>query len=83
MSEAVYLRKPMLALPLKGQFEQQMNARYLSASDGTASMALTQPALDDFLQREPQLAKTLQGYHQDGNSVALAAVDAAIDELTA
>jgi hypothetical protein len=80
----VYLRKPMLALPLKGQFEQQMNARYLSGLGyGTASMALDQPALDDFLQREPQLAKTLQGYHQDGNSVALAAVDAAIDELTA
>ena len=29
MSEAVYLRKPMLALPLAGQFEQEMNARYL------------------------------------------------------
>ena len=32
MSEAVYLRKPMLALPLTGQFEQEMNARYLGRS---------------------------------------------------
>ena len=84
MSEAVYLRKPMLALPLKGQFEQQMNSRYLSALGyGTVSTALDQPALDDFLEREPQLAETLQGYHQDGNSVAFAAVDEAIAELIA
>ena len=74
----------MLALPLKGQFEQQMNSRYLSALGyGTVSTALDQPALDDFLEREPQLAETLQGYHQDGNSVAFAAVDEAIAELIA
>ena len=29
LSEAVYLGKPMLAIPLRGQFEQLMNARYL------------------------------------------------------
>src|SRR5690606_25329441 len=28
MGEAVYLRKPMLAIPLAGQFEQMLNARY-------------------------------------------------------
>ena len=40
MSEAVYLRKPMLALPLAGQFEQEMNARYLaSLGYGTASIS--------------------------------------------
>ena len=30
LSEAVYLRKPVLAVPLHGQFEQLMNARYLA-----------------------------------------------------
>ncbi len=29
LSEAVYLGKPVLAIPLRGQFEQLMNARYL------------------------------------------------------
>ena len=29
LSEAVYLGKPVLAVPLRGQFEQMMNARYL------------------------------------------------------
>ena len=32
LSEAVYLGKPALSVPLSGQFEQLMNARYLSAS---------------------------------------------------
>ena len=41
MSEAVYLRKPFLALPLAGQFEQEMNSRYLAQLGyGTASRAL-------------------------------------------
>ena len=29
LSEAVYLGKPVLSVPLRGQFEQLMNARYL------------------------------------------------------
>ena len=29
LSEAVYLGKPVLSIPLRGQFEQLMNARYL------------------------------------------------------
>ena len=29
MGEAVYLRRPMLAVPVGGQFEQVLNARYL------------------------------------------------------
>ena len=31
MGEAVYLRRPMLAIPIGGQFEQVLNARYLEA----------------------------------------------------
>jgi uncharacterized protein (TIGR00661 family) len=46
MSEVVYLRKPMLALPLAGQFEQEMNARYLERLGyGTAAAALVEPSL--------------------------------------
>ena len=54
MSEAVYLRKPMLALPLAGQFEQEMNARYLERCGyGTGRETSTRPALERFLEREP------------------------------
>ncbi len=82
MSEAVYLRKPMLALPLAGQFEQEMNARYLAGLHyGTASSALTEPALEHFLEHEPTLIESLSEYHQDGNTVTLERVDAVVAEL--
>jgi uncharacterized protein (TIGR00661 family) len=82
MSEAVYLRKPMLALPLAGQFEQEMNARYLERLGfGTAASALDEPALERFLAREPQHERALADYGQDGNTEALAVVDGLVDEL--
>ena len=84
MSEAVYLRKPMLALPLAGQFEQEMNARYLERLGfGTAATALDEAALERFLDGEPEHDEALAGYEQDGNTEALEAVDRVIDELAA
>ena len=84
MSEALYLRKPMLALPLAGPFEQEMNARYLERLGfGTAASALDAAALERFLEREPVHEEALAGYEQDGNSEALAAVDGLVDELVA
>jgi uncharacterized protein (TIGR00661 family) len=82
MSEAVFLRKPMLALPLAGQFEQEMNARYLERLRfGTAATALDEPALERFLEREPEHAEALAAYSQDGNAETLAEVDAQVAEL--
>lgn len=82
MSEAVYLRKPMLALPLAGQFEQEMNARYLERLGfGTAAVALDEAALERFLGREAKHEEALAGYEQDGNREALATIDRLVGEL--
>jgi uncharacterized protein (TIGR00661 family) len=82
MSEAVYLRKPMLALPLAHQFEQEMNARYLERLGfGTAAAALDEPALERFLDREPGHEQALGAYEQDGNTEALATIQGLVDEL--
>jgi uncharacterized protein (TIGR00661 family) len=82
MSEAVYLRKPMLALPLAGQFEQEMNARYLERLGfGTAAAALDEPALERFLAREPEHERALDAYEQDGNAEALGVIDGLAAEL--
>jgi uncharacterized protein (TIGR00661 family) len=82
MSEAVYLRRPMLALPLAGQFEQEMNARYLERmAFGTAADSLDEPALERFLEREPMHEEALAGYEQDGNVETLETVDRAIAEV--
>jgi uncharacterized protein (TIGR00661 family) len=77
MGEAVYLHKPMLSIPLAGQFEQMLNARYLeregygmwAAEPGEAGV------VPRFLERIPGCARALAGYHQDGNRELLAAVD--------
>ncbi|MBV8759539.1 MAG: teichoic acid biosynthesis protein [Deltaproteobacteria bacterium] len=77
MGEAVYLRKPMLAVPLGRQFEQVLNARYL-AHEGYGQMAET---LDDaqtiraFLDAVPACEKRLASYSQDGNTEILGAID--------
>ena len=77
MGEAVFLGKPMLAVPLAGQFEQMLNARYLER-EGYGMWA---PDLDDpaiiprFLERTPACSRALAGYHQDGNRALLAGVD--------
>ncbi len=77
MGEAVYLHKPMLAIPLAGQFEQLMNARYLAREGyGLAAADAAEPGLlGGFVERLPELAARLAGYQQDGNRELLTAVD--------
>ena len=81
MGEAVYLRKPMLSVPLGLQFEQVMNARYLEL-EGFGMMAenLDDPAtVPSFVARLDEYAKNLERYGQDGNAVTFKAVDEFLD----
>lgn len=76
MSEAVYLRKPMLSVPIGGQFEQVLNALYLQKLNyGRHAVTLDAQALGGFLEAVPDCEKSLQGYTQDGNTRLLAALD--------
>ena len=82
MSEAVFLRKPMLALPLAGQFEQALNARYLERLRyGTAAAVLDSASLQRFLDREDIHRTALSSYEQDGNSDTLSTIDRVIDDV--
>ena len=75
MSEAVYLRKPVLSLPVQGQFEQVLNALYLEKLGyGMYAPELTLERLRDFLQRVPRCQEALQGYVQDGNKLMIEAL---------
>ena len=84
MSEAVYLHKPMLALPLAGQFEQEMNARYLERMNyGTSALTLDEPALERFLERESLHERALAGYEQNGNVETLRTIEQVIADVMA
>ncbi|MDP3231416.1 MAG: glycosyltransferase family protein [Myxococcales bacterium] len=77
MSEAVYLHKPMLSVPIGGQFEQVLNALYLEKLNyGMHATSLTGDALPKFLERVPGCQKSLGGYTQDGNRALLSSLDA-------
>ena len=85
MGEAVYLHKPMLAVPLERQFEQVLNARYLEREGfGRAAMKLTDPGvIRDFVAAIPGCEQKLASYAQDGNNVLFRAVDALLDRAAA
>jgi uncharacterized protein (TIGR00661 family) len=76
LSEAVYLGKPVLAVPLHGQFEQLMNARYLQREGfGMCAAEVTPAVLAEFLDRLEEFEGALAGYEQVGNAVALRTIE--------
>lgn len=85
MGEAVYLRKPMLAVPLGGMFEQILNSRYLDhLGYGKFARDLRHAAtIHAFLAEIPRYAEKLATYAQDGNADLLGAVDEHIDRAAA
>jgi len=84
MGECVYLRKPLLALPVGGQIEQVLNARYLErVGYGRGAEHVDAPLLREFLQQLPGFEAHLAGYRQEGNRVALDALDQLLDRAVA
>jgi uncharacterized protein (TIGR00661 family) len=85
MGEAVYLHKPMLAVPLAGQFEQVLNARYLELEGfGRGADSLDDPkVIHDFLAAIPACEEKLATYDQDGNSKIKHAIDEWLESVGA
>jgi uncharacterized protein (TIGR00661 family) len=80
ITEALHLKKPYLALPTKGQFEQELNAVMLDAMGcGKGALRVTGETIGDFLYRLPDYRKNLQQYQpSDGGGIK-----AKLDELLA
>ena len=85
MGEAVYLHKPMLAVPLARQFEQVLNARYLELEGyGRYAQSLNDPkVIYDFLAAIPECEAKLAHYEQDGNDKIKTAIDGWLDKVAA
>jgi UDP-N-acetylglucosamine:LPS N-acetylglucosamine transferase len=85
MGEAVYLQKPMLAVPLGRQFEQLLNARYLEREGyGRFAATLDDPAtIHDFVEAIPGCEEKLSNYVQNGNQALFEHLDALLDRAAA
>lgn len=77
LGEAVYLRKPTLSVPVRGQFEQVLNARWLERLGyGRYAESLQDPAVvHRFLEAIPGCEEKLAGYEQQGNERLFSVVD--------
>jgi uncharacterized protein (TIGR00661 family) len=76
LGEAVYLHRPVLSVPVKKQFEQVLNARYLEAEGyGLYAEEVTAERVGAFLERLPDFGRRLASYRQDGNRDLLARLD--------
>jgi uncharacterized protein (TIGR00661 family) len=77
MGEAVVLGKPMLSVPLVGQFEQYLNAAYLEKLGyGERAEEVEVEGLRGFLERAPRYAAQLAGFPpHDGNEGLLSELE--------
>ncbi len=64
MSECLYLHKPLLALPMTGQFEQQVNALFLERSGyGMNARRASVEVLQEFFNRDEPCRAALHAYN--------------------
>ena len=76
ISEAMYLKKPYLALPMNGQYEQHLNAHMLSHHGlGAEARTLTAEAITDFLGALAAYQARLESIPVQDNSGLLDHVD--------
>lgn len=66
MSEAVFLGKPVHAVPVRHQFEQELNSRWLQGL-GYGTCARDWGGIEAFLDRRVHFAHNLRRHEQDGN----------------
>lgn len=66
IAEALYLKKPYLAIPIKNHFEQRMNAQYLRESGyGDYVDEITQGSLTAFIQKRDHYKQNLNSYENN------------------
>jgi len=81
MTEALFLRKPYLALPMRGQFEQELNALMLEETGcGRNGRAAGAETLGDFLYRLPEYEAALRDHPPHDRNRG---IRAKLDELLA
>ena len=80
MTEAIHLGKPYLAMPMGGQFEQELNAILLAdLAYGKNGREMTGESIGDFLYHLPEYKDRLGQYVGEDNH----RIEAKLDDLLA
>lgn len=81
ITEALYLGKPCLALPMKGQFEQELNGLMLAEMGlGKNCRRVTGESIGDFLYRLRDYSDRLEFYRRKDNSEIVDKLDELLDD---
>jgi uncharacterized protein (TIGR00661 family) len=76
IGEALYLGKPVLSIPVRNQYEQVLNARYLeNLGYGLEAPKIDSDLLRLFLAESPKYAARVSRHRQDGNTELFEVVD--------
>ncbi len=82
IGEAVYLGKPIFSVPVRNQYEQMLNARYLEELGyGLGAEKLEADLLRLFLDETPKYAARVAKHKQDGNRELFDVVDGAMERF--
>ncbi len=79
ITEAIYLKKPILSVPIAGQFEQKYNA--LTIEEMGFGKHLSKPTveeIDEFFSKLPEYKKNLQTYQNQANEKIVKDIEKAI-----
>ena len=82
MSEAIFLKKPVMSNPVTGQFEQILNATQLEKEGyGMFVEKITSEKIKLFLKNLDRYKQNLENYKQEDNREALSQIEKKIEEV--
>jgi uncharacterized protein (TIGR00661 family) len=82
LGEAIYLGKPIFSVPVRNQYEQVLNARYLEELGwGLAADRIEAKVLRLFLDETPKYANRVAKHKQDGNRELYDVVDRVLSKF--
>lgn len=81
ISEALYLKKPVYSVPVKGQFEQILNAIYLDKLGyGEFHEEINKNSLEKFIRKLPKYQKNLKTYYGGDNKALIQELENSIEK---
>ena len=83
MGEAVHLHVPMLSIPIAGQYEQELNARYLQRLGyGRMADAVDKDVIHDFVTQADSMQAALETYVPRDNSILFGCLDELLRDVS-